>query len=54
MIIEDNEPDSTDAEDEAEATSDDVDAIRAQRDATPSCWKLQHTHYSNHYSNPNP
>jgi hypothetical protein len=38
MIIEDNEPDSTDAEDEAEAASDDVDVdtIRVQRDASLS------------------
>jgi hypothetical protein len=36
VIIEDNEPDSIDAKDEAEAASDNVDAIRAQRDASPS------------------
>jgi hypothetical protein len=36
VIIKDNKPDSTDAEDEAEATSNDVDAIRARRDESPS------------------
>jgi hypothetical protein len=36
MIIEDNELDSTDAEDKAEAASDDVDGIKAERDASPS------------------
>jgi hypothetical protein len=36
MIIEENEPDSIDAKDKAEAASDNVDAIRAQRDVSLS------------------
>jgi hypothetical protein len=36
VIIEDNEPDSIDTKDAAKAASDDVDAIRAERDASPS------------------
>jgi hypothetical protein len=36
VIIEDNELDITDDGDEAKAASNDVDAIRAQRDASPS------------------
>jgi hypothetical protein len=36
VIIEDNEPDSMNAEDEAKAASDDVAAITARRDASLS------------------
>jgi hypothetical protein len=36
VIIEDNKPDSIDAEDEAKAAFNNVDAIRARRDTSPS------------------